>query len=394
MRIIHFNSGGKEFSNRPYQYEAHHVHMIDELRRAGHAVLHVNPPALLGRFADAAAYSEVTVEQVRAFRAQGGCDLFFATAVDHHLLPDAVREISAMGVPTVNLDMDDLTHPYRVRALTPAFDLVWTTARENVDVIRGYGAAKLVQMPFAANPHTFYPVPTETEVRAVCFVGACYGARARAVGSLARAGVATRVYGSSPVDVYGGDRIPVPALRALFYWQEGWERLFKSLSYRTGRRCIGAGLKRSLEMLSRDLPETYLQADAVAYEPGPSFDQMPHYMSRAALSLGSMEVASTFVFAEPLQFIRFREFEAPMCGAVHLANAYPELKEYFEEEREMLFYDGFEDLVDKARFWLDPARDGARREIRARARARAEADHTWRRRFQRCFDALGIPATV
>jgi glycosyltransferase involved in cell wall biosynthesis len=299
-----------------------------------------------------------------------------------------------MGVPTVNLDMDDLTHPYRVRALTPAFDLVWTAVRENLEVIRGYGARKLVQMPFAANPHTFHPAATTDEVRAVCFVGACYGARARAIGSLARAGIPARVYGSSPAEVYGGERIPAPALRALFYWQEGWERLFKSVTYGTGRACIRAGLKRSLEMLYRDLPEKRLADGPVAYEPGPTFDQMPAYMSRAALSLGSMEVASTFVLDPPLFAIRFREFEAPMCGAVHLANAYPELKEYFEEDREMLFYEGFEDLVDKARFWLDPARDAQRREIRRRARARAEADHTWRHRFQRCFDELGVPATV
>ncbi len=394
MRIIHFNSGGKEFSKRPYQYEAHHAHMIDELRRAGHDVCHVNPPALLGRFDDAAAYSDVTVERVRAFAAAGGCDLFFATAVDRHLLPDAVREISAMGVPTVNLDMDDLTHPYRVRALTPAFDLVWTTARESVDVIRGYGARKLIQMPFAANPHTFRPAPSAEEVRAVCFVGACYGARARAVATLDRAGVPVRVAGSSPAEVYGRDHVPMPAVRALFYWQEGWQRLFESLSYPSGRTCIRAGLQRSLEMLHRDVPEAHAHAGRVVYEAGPSFEEMPRYLSRAALSLGSMEAASTFVLARPLLAIRFREFEAPMCGAVHLANAYPELRECFEEDREMLFYEGFDDLVDKARFWLDPARDTARAEIRRRARARAERDHTWRRRLRRCLDALGVTTAI
>lgn len=394
MRIVHFNSGGREFDARPYQYDAHHVHMIDELRRAGHEVLHVNPPALAGRSLDPEESGAVTVEAVRAFQQAGGCDLFFATAVDRHITAEAIHEIGRMGIPTVNLDMDDITHPYRVREVTAAFDLVWTSVRENMAVIRGFGPKKLVQMPFAANPHAFHPVPVDEEERAVCFIGACYGARARAVGSLARGDVPVRVYGSSPFDVYGKEGVPVPAFRALFYWEEGWERLFRSLGYRTGWVCIRAGLLRSVEMLWRDLPEKHLNEGPVAYAKGPSFADMPLYMSRAAVSLGSMEVASTFVLKRPLLAIRFREFEAAMCGAVHLTNRYPELEACFDEGREMLFYDSFEDLVDKARFWLDPARDAARREIRARARARSVAEHTWRHRFQRCFDELGIRATV
>jgi hypothetical protein len=90
MRIVHFNSGGKEFTGREFQYDAHHVHMIDELKRAGHEVLHVNPAALLGRYDDASAYSEATVDAVRAFHEDGGCDLFFGTVIDEHLLPEAV----------------------------------------------------------------------------------------------------------------------------------------------------------------------------------------------------------------------------------------------------------------------------------------------------------------
>ncbi len=396
MRIVHYNAGGPEFKGREYQYDAHHVHMIDELRRARHEVLHINPAARLGRYDKAEVYGQVTVDEVRKFQEAGGCDLFFATAVDHLLPPDAVREIGRMGIPTVNLNMDDLTHPYRVKKLTPCFDLVWTSVRENLHVIRRYGARKLVQMPFAANPHTFHPVDVaeSDEQRAVCFIGACYGARARAVGSLARAGVPVKVYGASPFKVYGGDRLPVPALRALFYYQEGWERLVKSLSYESGRACIRAALIRSVEATVRDVPEKHLKEGSVEYAEGPSFADMPLYMSRAAVTLGSMEVASSFVLRSPLFFIRFREFEAPMCGAVHLANSYPELKECFEEDREMIFYDGFEDLVDKARFWLDPARDTRRREIRRAARARAEGEHTWRHRFRRCLDLLGISQPI
>lgn len=390
MRIVHFNAGGPEFHDRPYQYDAHHVHMIDELRRAGHEVLHINPAGILGRYDTPDVYGEVTVARVREFQAEGGCDLFFATAVDHALRPDAVQEIGRLGIPTLNLDIDDLTHPYRVKKITPAFDLVWTSVRENEALIRRYGARKLVQMPFAANPHTFHPVAADSETRAVCFVGACYGARARSVATLSQNDVPVRVYGTSPFDVYGAGQVPVPALRALSYYQEGWERLFKSLSYATGRTCIRAMLARSVETMVRDVPEKHLKNPLIEYHPGPSFEDMPTCLAEHAISLGSLEVSSTFVLKQPLFTIRFREFEAPMCGAVHLANGYPELKEYFEEDREMIFYHSLEELTDKARFWLDPARDTARQEIRRRARARSEGEHTWRHRFRRCLDLLGI----
>jgi spore maturation protein CgeB len=208
------------------------------------------------------------------------------------------------------------------------------------------------------------------------------------------AGIDVAVYGKSPFEVYGGKRTPIPALRALFYWQEGWQRLFRSLSYKSGRECIRAGLMRSVEVLLRETPERHLQAPSISYHEGPSFADMPKVFARSALSLGSMESASTYVLQKPLMAIRFREFEAAMSGAAHLANDYPELKECYEEDREMIFYSGFDDLVDKVRFWLRPENDTARRAIRVAARRRSEAEHSWRARFRRCFAELGLAGDI
>ena len=394
MRIVHYNAGGPEFQDRGFQYGAHHAHMIDELRKRGHDVLHINPAGILGRFDTREIYGEVTIKAVREFQADGGCDLFFATAVDHSFDPQTARDISKLGIPTVNLGMDDLSHPYRVKQVTPAFDLVWTTEPTVLDMLRGYGARKLVHMPFAANPNMFHPVQTTDIERAIVFIGACYGARSRAIAKLAHADVPVRVYGRSPMDIYGEESASFPAVRALFSYRDGWQRAIRSMSFPAGRACVRGALLRTLQNTFRDLPEQHPTKGSVEYRPGPSFEDWSKVMGSTALSLGSLELASTFVLKNPLQFIRFREFEAAMCGAAHLASTSQELMGYFEPDKEMIFYQDFDEMIDKARFWLDPNNDTARTALRHAVRKRALAEHTWAHRFQAVFDLLGIKAQV
>lgn len=394
MRIIHYNAGGPEFKGREFQYDAHHAHMIDELRRRGHDVHHINPAALLGRYGTPGEYGEVTVEAVRRFAAEGGCDLFFATAVDHSFAPETAGAISDLGIPTVNLNMDDLSHPYRVQKVTPHFDLVWTTEPQALDVIRSYGPKKLIHMPFAANPHVFYPAETDHRERALIFIGACYGARSRAIAMLARAGIPIRVYGTSPMEIYGTDKKSLPALRALFSMRDGWQRFAKSMAFPAGRACVRGAVVRTVQNLFVDLPEKHPEEGDVEYRPGPSFEEWSKVVGGMAMSLGSMELASTFVLKTPLQFIRFREFEAAMAGAAHLTSPSVELMDYFEPDKEMIFYEDLADMVEKARFWLSPERDTARKALGAAARARSLAEHTWTHRFQKLVDTLGLKATV
>ena len=110
--------------------------------------------------------------------------------------------------------------------------------------------------------------------------------------------------------------------------------------------------------------------------------------------MGSIELASTFVNKPPLLFIRFREFEAAMCGTAHVVHKCAELEEYFEPDKEMIYHEGFEELIDKGRFYLDPARDSTVQKIRENARARSLAEHTWTHRFQKMFDSLEVKAKL
>jgi len=383
MRILHFcaHAGG-------FTYEWHHVHMIHELRAAGHEVVYLNPVTVLGRTADPASYSQVLLDETDRLLKSGPLDLFFATATDWMLEPGAVRELSRRGIPTVNLSCEDYAEPFRIRRIASCFDVSWTTVRENIPLLRSYGA-NVIALPFAANPGVFFPADVAEEP-VIGFLGMLYGARPRNLAHLVRAGLPVRVYGRPPWEQYGERTIRAPLVRAVRDLGAAWNRLRLSLTYASGRRCVAGALKRSVvELLGRPVEmQGFLRR--ITYAPQPSFEEIRRCISQVAVNLGDIELRSTYVLRKPLLFIRLRDFEVPMCGGVHLVNRKPELQEYFEEDREMVFFGDLEEMADKARFLLAPEQGSLRRSIRERGRARALAEHTWRHRFNRVGSLLGL----
>ncbi len=383
MKILYYSahSGG-------FIYEWHFYHTISELRDAGHEVIYLNPAEVLGRAGGPDEYSQVLLDKVKEFMGGGGgLDLLFASATDETVNPSAIKTISRMGIPTVNLSCDDLSHPFRIKNISSSFDLTWSTVRENAHILRSYGANLIIQ-PWAANPNVFKPVQTEEEL-AVGFIGSCYGARGRNLAVMASAGLPVKVYGKSPDDVYSSNSINHPLVRAIKD-KESWVRVYESLLFKTGRKCLWGSIRRSILETVSAVPEKTIHADAIEYFPGPQFEELGERLSQIAISLGSIDLSSTYVLKEPLLFIRLREFEVPMCGGIHLVNRFPELQEYFEEDKEMLFYGDLEEMVDKARFYLSPERANLRQIIRKNARERAVRDHTWIHRFRKLGQEIGL----
>lgn len=384
MRLIYYDVG------TGFLADGHLYHAIDELKQAGHDVIYVNPMQTLGSDAGLQQYCSLLLDRVRAEHKKTPVDFFFSVAWDAGLMPEAVREIRDMGIPTVSFSTDDLSHPFRVQKITSSFDLCWSTARESENILRAYGAKKLIFMPFAANPHLFRP-RNGPEHRAVSFVGTAYGARAHGIASLAQADVPVAVHGASPMDIYGTKGLSNPITRALTSMSDGWGRLAGSVWVPGGRKCVAAALKRTMIELVSTPPEKRPMEGTVEYLGPADYEEMAVILSRSAISFGSLEVGSTYVLRDPLFFIRFREFEAAMAGGVHLVNRMPELEGYFEEDKEMLYYGSTEELIDKARFYLAPERDAAREYIRKNAARKARAEHCWMHRFRRVADELGIP---
>ena len=93
----------------------------------------------------------------------------------------------------------------------------------------------------------------------------------------------------------------------------------------------------------------------------------------------------------PIKQVRLRDFEATMSGAFYLVEQYDELAEFFEPDKEIVFFRDAAELIEKTRFYL--RHDAARTKIRDAGLRRARAEHTWHRRFEDSFQQMGLPAS-
>ncbi|HUW15262.1 MAG TPA: glycosyltransferase, partial [Anaerolineae bacterium] len=127
-----------------------------------------------------------------------------------------------------------------------------------------------------------------------------------------------------------------------------------------------------------------VQAYGQGWPNGPvSTEAMVDLMNRAIITLGIGETTDP-----ALLLLKGRDFEAPMCGAFYLAQDNPELATHYDIGGEIVTWRDVPDLADKCRYYL--AHPQEVEQIRRAGAARARAEHTWRRRFEDAFRALGV----
>ena len=112
--------------------------------------------------------------------------------------------------------------------------------------------------------------------------------------------------------------------------------------------------------------------------------------SKYALCLSSTSTIHTDILKNPLKVINLRAFEIPMSGGLTICKFNEELSNYFEEDKEIIFYKNDEELLEKAHFYTLKDNTSLVSSMKRAARERAENDHTWWCRFEKVFDRLGI----
>jgi hypothetical protein len=365
-------------------YDWQYYHYFDELIREGHSITDCNPVKILQRIGSAAEYSEILVKMAQDFSSKPGPHLMFSKATDKTLLPDAVDIIRKIGIPCVNLSVDDVTVPFDVRKIGRHFDLCWTTYL-GTDRQLGKFGCKVKYLPMAANPYFFKPSKNGKR-HVLSFVGSKYGVRSRYVSLLSKANVPVKVRG--PGWVENSDYLPK------FESNSGdLSKKIKMISefirFPAGRKMIcGALKKRIFGAGEKKISADFSNSDIGG--PLPTFEDMVSCYSKCTASLGILEAASTYTLKRPLIYYRLREFEAPMIGCTHIVRRVPELEESFLDGQEMIFYSTIEECIDKARFYLSSKRYNLCVAIGERARSRAERDHTWLGRFTAICNELGI----
>ena len=345
-------------------------HFIDELSRRGCEFDTFNP--LLCNSIEEAN------EEIVSLATSNHYDLFFTNVCYEKMLyPNTLQEIKKAGIPTLSLRCDNLVIPYNDKELAPYFDLLWLTSKETQHLYEEWGA-KTFFAPYAANPFTFKYVEKDI-LRKVCFIGTPYGSRSIMINSITSSGGKLDLY-------YGGARDSEKKETAINIIKPSrYQVIFNRLRFYEGRKILKGTIVNKLKG-----SETVKESINLSRFPAIAPSEISEHYAEYALSLASTSTNHTDSLKNPLKIVNLRNFEIPMSGGIEICKYNPELADYYEEDKEIVFYKDNDELVDKVLFYTEKAKEEDLRRIKLAARKRSESEHTWWNRFTIAFDKLGL----
>lgn len=319
-------------------------------------------------------FNDRVLSHFRREHARAPFDLLFAYVVDGMLDPSLIAEIRHAGVVAVNFSCNNCHQFHLVREISRHFDY---NLHSEGDTGRHFieAGARPLWWPMASNPKYSHPYDVPRDVP-VSFVGANYALRARYIAYLLEHGIDLQVFG--PTWRYAA-RTPFRA------WTKRWMLLAQSALAGTAERRASA----SAHLADHDFN---LKLDArfrSCLHPPVWDEKLIRVYSRSHISLGFVEVYDRNDPSRELRrHVHLREFEAPMSGALYCTGHVDELERFFEPGREIVTYRNEEELLAQVRRLLDHPEEAER--IRRAGRLRALAEHTYHRRFEALFHAVGL----
>jgi hypothetical protein len=119
------------------------------------------------------------------------------------------------------------------------------------------------------------------------------------------------------------------------------------------------------------------------------FEQMLQVFSGNEVILNFSNVwADGRAGSDLIPHVRLRDFEAPMCRTCYLTGHSDEIAEFYEPGKEIDTYRDPEELIAKTKHYLSHPDEAER--LREAGYRRALRDHTWERRFEDLFSAIGL----
>ena len=158
------------------------------------------------------------------------------------------------------------------------------------------------------------------------------------------------------------------------------------MKFPIGRKCIHGAVKKRIWNKKYNVQNSSFLDEI--HQGRVSFEYLNYLYSNLGLSLGVTELWDTYTLSEPIHKIHLRTFEIPMCGGLQIAPYSKELSGYFEENKEIIFFENEMDLVEKSKFYLSDRNSQVRKEMKIKARIRAENDHSWSSRFKQLHDEI------
>ena len=314
------------------------------------------------------------LSQLKTAHQKKPIDLFFSYFYDACVLPEAIDEIRAMGIVTVNWYCNGSYQLQLVSEISPHYDWCLVPEKFRMKDYEAMGAHPIYCQE-AANDHIYkpYDLPVEFDVT---FVGQCYGERPGYIKFLQNAQIDVKVWGL-------GWRSQSQAKRPSLFGS----KLISVTEWKAAARRVLKAVRPSQAHSSlRGLSNGSLPPEMLG---GPLSDlELIQMFSRSKINLGFSTCGNTHESSHRILQVRLRDFEVPMSGGFYMVEYMEELEEFYEIGKEIVCYRDPDDLVDKIRYYL--SHDAEREQIRQAGHSRCLLDHTWQKRFTSAFRQMGI----
>lgn len=346
------------------------AHIFNELERNGHQITVFNPLHYKKT-------EEANIKLINYIKAQNKeFNLFMTPYGSVDLYPETLEKIKKMCIPTLLICFDNLIVPYKHSDIAYKYDLVWLTSKETKYLFEKF-KANTIFLPYAANPYILKPNHDNNEILKIVFVGNPYGSRVNMINYL--------LDNELNVDLYFNKNKNDTKVKSILP-NVKFKDAINLMKIPIGRRVILGAIKQKVQ----GSPPLKITSDKLEWKGSVNIQQLASLYSKYALSLSSTAARNTGVLKKPVDIVNLRSFEIPMSRGIQICSYTQELSEYFEENKEILFYRSNQELIDKAKFYLKPDKENLRLKIRENSRKRAINDHTWSIRFNAIFEKLGL----
>lgn len=361
MRILYvamkYDYGRPE---RGYSFE--HYNFYESLRHVADDLIYFDFMSLLDSLGKRKMNSRL-LEMVRSEKP----DLMFTILFKDELSQDALHEISTKtSTATLNWFCDDhWRFDNYSRFWAPHFNCVVTTAKSALPKYEAHGLRNVIKSQWGCN-HWVYRKLDEPLEYDVTFIGQPHGNRRAMVEALREDGINVRCFG------LGWEEGRVP--------QEDMIRIFNQsrINLNFSNASVMAGQERSGALLERLAGV----AQALDYVP---FGDAVKKLGRKILVQKAPAVDLPAAYADQ---IKGRNFEVPGCGGFLLTSKTDDLENYYKFDREIVCYDGIQDLADKIKYYL--SHESERESIAQRGYERTLREHTYEKRFKEIFRKIGL----
>lgn len=287
-------------------------------------------------------------------------DLLFCYLLSEELKKETISYITKKTkTKTFNWFADDHWRiPIFSRYWAPHFTMVSTTDSQAKDVYKSYGITNVFKTQWGANPHLYFPQDQTLNPGNlnVTFVGQKYGKRGQYIKQIQNAGFPVEAFGGG----WTGGRVSHQRMLEIFSFSK--INLNFAETYYYG---FSSWIKRAAKLF-------------IAKEMGQYKFTGHHFVDNWRSMKGTQK-----------KCIKGRVFEVPAAGGFMLtAKSDDDISEYYVPGKEIEVFESAPELMEKIKYYLSHEQE--RQAIAKAGFERTMRDHTYNKRFEEMFKALGL----